>query len=498
MKGLELDEAGELFAQRTGTDSTPRQDIEAAYELTEGHAFWLDLMAVQVARVPGVTLKRLLEDIRRGRGDTPDVLSSIWDTLAERERLVLRVMAETVRPETEEMIEKIVSAELNYQKFKKALKSLISLNLVVVKPENNAPDLYDLHPLVRQFVRRTFERPERVGFIRTVLKQYAIILRGLSSMLGVHLPLVMLERWPQKAELEIEAGLYKDAFQTLFDVRNALIGGGHVEEYVRVTRKLFEAVDWERCASTIPHFDPVLSAFIKSLEALEETADADDLLRRYEGTITQKTARYIKYCEVRCHSFWVRAQYEQAIEWGIRGDDLKKQTNVDTEYDCAHALALARRDGGDPETALKYFLGSSDLDEIASSQVAPTTEGGAKFGNIGRCLQMMGDAERALTCFRKSAAILENDDSLDRLNNQAFAREWIADAFASLNNREMAYIFYTDAEVMLRSTAPARARRIQAAINNLFPNEVPSHITESAAKRRVSNWIDGRIPLLPS
>ena len=76
LPGITLRDTIELFQQRDATSST-HAEIEDAYELTKGHAFWLDLMAVQVARIPSVTLKGLLEDHRRGRSDTPDILTPI-------------------------------------------------------------------------------------------------------------------------------------------------------------------------------------------------------------------------------------------------------------------------------------------------------------------------------------------------------------------------------------------------------------------------------------
>lgn len=496
IKGLSLEEAFELFEQRTGSNQTPKPDIEAAHDMTAGHAFWLDLLAVQVARVPGVTLRNLIEDVRRGRGGAPDVLSSIWKTLAERERVVLRVMAEAKRPETEEMIEKFISAELNYKNFKRAMKALIALNLIVVKPEKNAADLYDLHPLVRQFVKKEFERPERVGFIKTVINQYVIIIRGIESMLGVYLPLPLLERWSQKAELEIEAGLHADAFETLDSAIDALVGGGHSEEYVRVARKLLEAIDWTVAPSTIKNFDNVLSALVMCLDQLEENTDADEIISRYEQTMTSKTARYIKYCDVRAYSFWQRREFTEAIEWAERGQDLKKRSDVDTIYDCSHTLALARRDGGDPEKALEYFIKSYELKDLIDpkSNVAdaePTT-----LGNVGRCLQLLGRLEEALVCYRKSAKILENDDSRHRLSNQTYARQWIADALYALNSTKMSYCFYEAAEEIAGSFAPGRQRTISQEKEARIPKGTLPTISRAEAKRLVEAWVNGRSPLV--
>src|SRR5204862_307770 len=67
LAGLKLSETFELFKQR-GAATALEDDIAEAHELTSGHAFWLDLLAVQVARrLDGVDLPRLIRDIKGGR-----------------------------------------------------------------------------------------------------------------------------------------------------------------------------------------------------------------------------------------------------------------------------------------------------------------------------------------------------------------------------------------------------------------------------------------------
>ncbi|MBB1248295.1 SIR2 family protein [Rhizobium sp. G21] len=490
LTGLTLKETVELFDQRTGRGKTNSAQIETAHSMTEGHAFWLDMMAVQVGRAPGVTLKSILEDTRRGREGPTNLLASIWKTLPEREKVVLRAMAETMRPEDEDLIADVVSGKLNFKNFKKALKSLVNLNLVLVKPERNSPDLFDLHPLVRQFVRLTFDRRDRLGFIKIVLVQYGNIIKGIGSALGVHLPLSLLERWSQKAELEIEAGMLVDALETLASAYDALIGGGHTEEFVRVARKLFQTNNWADLRE-LPKFDGVCAAMISGLSDLEEFSDVDDMLQKYEQTISIKTARYIKFCDIKSHYLWQRKKFDEAIEWATKGDDLKKSSHVDTLYDCEHNLALARRDGGDPGKALEYFTRNSSL-EVMLDPDDTSIESASLLGNTGRCLQLMGRLDEALTCLKKSARILETDGSAHRLGNQAFARQWIGEVFRTKGDRDTAFLFFCDAEQLVIKAFPGRARELRSAIEILFQGEPLPSISPADTQRRVSRWIQGR------
>jgi tetratricopeptide (TPR) repeat protein len=486
MQGISEEEAIELFSKRAPNEKIPEEEIREACALTKGHPFWLDLIAVQVTKVPGNTLRKLLDNMRRGREDVPDVLSSIWDKLALRERTLLRFMAEAVRPETEKTIERFVASQINYKNFTRAMRSLINFNLIVVKPEVDAPDLYDLHPLVRQFVRTKFALSERQGIIAVVINQYKMIIGTLGNMLGINLPFSMLERWSQKAELEVSAELYDEAFETLSEVEDALIGGGHVQEYVRVGRLLFASIDWETAANKYKKFDSVVGTMIAAFDQLEDFTSADILIERYEKTIPQKTARYIKYCDVVTYSFWIRGDYEAAIEWGTKGVSLKQETNVDTDFDCEHNLALARRDSGQPERAIDFFLKGYDISTLLQGDEA-LSGNGPLYGNVGRCLQLMGQSKEALACFKKSMNILEKDSSLHSKSNRAYARQWTGQVFAASGQPTMAQAFFVDAVRILGASAPGRVRKLCTEIDALHGSS--RILSDADAARAVQNWM---------
>lgn len=486
LKGISPEEAIELFAARGLTDPTLESDIRDAHGLTKGHAFWLDLMATQVKQVPGTTLRKLLEDMRRGREGGPDILSSIWDKLARREQTLLRFMAEAVRPESEAQIQKFSSAELNYKNFQRALKALISFNLIVVKPEDNAPDLYDLHPLVRQFVRTKFAPSERSGFIRVVINQYEIIIGAIEAMLGVNLPFPMLERWSQKAELEISAGLHEQAFETLFKVEDAMIGGGHLQEYVRVARLLFEAIDWQTAPTKFRRFDRLFGVTVSAFDQLGDTASADSLIQRYEETVPQKTARYIHYCDVRGFSEWQRGRFAEAIAWASRGVTLKNETNVDTQFSCDHTLALAERDAGDPRKAMEYFLKGYSIEQLVHEESEVEADG-PTYGNVGRCLQMLGEYDQALACYRRSIRVLEGDSTSHSKSNRAYARQWIAEVLERIGEGRTATAFYVDAIQILGASAPVRVRALSNALAHAMGTQAQV-MSNSEASSIVNRW----------
>ena len=196
-------------------------------------------------------------------------------------------MAETVRPESADTLSKLVSGQLNFNRFSRGLNSLRRLNLIVVKRQENAPDLLELHPLVRQFVRTNFPKRERVRYITLVVKSYDNFISLYRNLLEGSPPLSVLENWSQKAEVEIEAGLHKQAFETLNEVKIELVSGGYSEEYQRVSKMLFESVDWIEASTSIPR------------KALRQSHDLtkypDDVARFVEFT---KASQIWEWCTV--------------------------------------------------------------------------------------------------------------------------------------------------------------------------------------------------------
>jgi hypothetical protein len=105
---------------------------------------------------------------------------------------------------------------------------------------------------------------------------------------------------------------------------------------------------------------------------------------------------------------WVNGDYMTAIKWGTEGTELKNNSGADTQFDSGYHLALARRDAGIIDPALKFFLKDRKLMEVIADGSADKAFGGTSYGNVGRCLHLMGQIEPALACYRKSAELIES------------------------------------------------------------------------------------------
>jgi len=493
LEGLSLEATHRLFAHRGATPGAA--EIADAHEVTEGHSFWLDLLAVQIVkRAPDVRLTTLVNEIRYGGGPLPEkTLRSIWETLKDREQMVLRAMAETVKPETEAMIGEYLATQINYNKFLKTLRSLRALNLVVVKRRPGMPDVLELHPMVRQFVWRNFTMKERFSFLNAIIQVYNRFIGRHKSQLTERPSLSLLQYWSQNAELDIKAGKFSDACEILSEVADAFTTSAYPREFIRCVRLLLAAADWTSEHGKLQRFEKVFNSYIHTLEFLGERAEADTFLERYEQTLAAKDARYINYCEMRCFSYWIRGDFRSAVEWGEKGDNLKSSTGVDTQFDVAYTLALARREAGEPELALPIFLRGRNLSEVLDRDELAEDRGGAHYGNIGRCLHLMGQIDSALSCYQKSALLIEKDSQREHVLNQGYVRAWIGELLLARQQLRLAEVFCRAAYLKWEHIFPERALKtliISQQIRSQIASALP--IDDSNVEDICIDWILGR------
>jgi tetratricopeptide (TPR) repeat protein len=491
LSGIDMGAASRLFKERGA--KADEVEIADAHQMTGGHAFWLDLLAIQVAK-PGsaVRLTDLVNEIRSGRGTLPaKTLTSIWTTLKEREQAVLRALAETVKPATESEIGDYLRHEINYGKVVKALKTLRSLNLVVIKRSASSRDVLELHPMVRTFIHQKFSPDERFTFIVGIIKVYRQIIGNHKSQLRGRPALSVMHYWTETAELNIAAGKLRDAFLTLEEASGAFERSAYPREFCRIARSLLSAVDWVAEHAKYKAFEIVFNAHVELLSYAGEYGEVDGLLEKYEKTVPSRDARYIHYCEMRAHSLWVRGDFTSAVEWGQVGVNLKK-TGVDTGYDTSHTLALAQRDAGHPELALPVFLGERTLQEATDSEELDEKEGGEYYGNIGRCLHFLGQIDSALICYQKSALLIEKDPTTFVLN-QGYIRAWIGELLASRGQARLAGVFLRAAYLKWEHIAPPKAHKLLAMSKQLGPAGMSSaEMALGEAESVCLDWILGR------
>lgn len=467
LEGIQLASAEVLFAKRGASSS--RSEIEAAHVLTEGHAFWLDLLAIQAAQGTfGRDLKSILAEIRAGGGPLPaKTLNSIWSTLKEREQVILRAMAETVKPETESHIADYLSDLLHYNKVAKGLRTLRSLNLIVLKRRSGGTDLLELHPLVRQFIRQSFAKADQASFINGIIRVYKKIIGQQRSHLTERPSLSLLQYWTQDAELDIAIGNVQDAFSALGEVGPAFDSCAYPRELARAVRLVLSVVDWVSQHAQYELFESIFARHIRILAYLGEIQEVDELLLKYELTVPNRDTRYVGYCEMRAFCLWVRNDFVAAVRWGTIGQGLVESSDVDSQFTfrVRYTLALAHRDAGQPEAALIVFLDGRPMSEAIDPEELDENRGEHHYGNIGRCLHFMGQIESALVCYQKSALIIERNQVSEHVMNQGYIRRWIGELLMGREEYELAAVFLRAAVQKWQQVAPPKALEASALLS---------------------------------
>ena len=486
LEGLTLDATRELFALRRA--DAPSGSLERAHAITGGHPFWLDLIAAQIAkRQPSIQLDAMLDLIPSGKGEIPDkMLLSIWQGLQDREKIVLQALAETLRPTSELSLSDYIGSKLNYNKMTRALRSLRGLNLLVVKSLDNGGDGFELHPVIRAFIRGSFKRDERIYFIDAILSTYRAFFRSHRNELAKKPVYNTLLRWLEGAELCINRESYSDALDFISEIDNSVTQCPG--EFVRVVFLLFSNSDIKELAKH-DKFDSVFTIYARILSNFGRTEDASEALGRYLETLAGKDARYINYCNMQAYMHWINGNFVGAIKWGSEGDELKKSSGVDTGYSSAHNLALAQRDSGAIDPALDFFLYGAKIDDVITPDAIQVGRKGAYYGNIGRCLHLMGQIDPALICYRKSAYLVENEIAQGGWENQAYIRQWIGELLLIKADTETALHFLVAALSRWRAISPPKERNLEGymAAQTRIPREIWPD--EAEAEAAVVRWI---------
>ncbi|HDZ3692662.1 TPA: hypothetical protein RSW53_003542, partial [Vibrio cholerae] len=205
-----------------------------------GHALWLSLIIAQSHRGEKALIE-FLDKIESGitidENDSTilskNVLSNVWTSLHERDRLLLRTLAESVVAESTEDYAEILRSELNYNQYQKALKALRNFNLIVEKRGSN---YIELHPLVKEFIRKNYQTSERNKYISLIVTYYDKFIYVLREKLSYKLSFDEFANFTNKAELSINAGDFQNAINSLWEVHDSMSAAGYNEEFLRVSK----------------------------------------------------------------------------------------------------------------------------------------------------------------------------------------------------------------------------------------------------------------------
>jgi len=409
--------------------------VEGIYEVTHGHALWTSLLVKQCGRGFDA-FSSLLVDIKKKGVDTEEdfsiaaerCLGSLWVTLNKNHQTLLRVLCESPGSNSIDDLEGIVRPEMNYNRFVKALATLRRFGLVIEKSDGR---YIELHPLVRKFVRDRFPSGEsRNKYIGLFVDYLGGLMYVLRPKIKLGLSFEEFEMWTNKISLNLERNKTAEAYADLSEIMLPMKNSGHIEHLVKIVLELLDNVSWVSSSmKKLGGFESGLKEMLGVLAEYGEFDKAEYFLDKYASSVSKKEERYIRVLSIKSYILWVKRDFEAAISVGEEAEYLIDLRSLSEDYGVKQYLALSRRDGGkDGDRALAFFTRGYSLDDLCKVSKPSGDVAAETYGNVGRCLSIMGRLDEAKICYAKSLSLLLNSESSDKVLNLGFAASWVSDA----------------------------------------------------------------------
>ena len=494
LEGLTEENTIEYFTKEQ-TSIKPEEMIEfakIAYKLTKGHAMWLSLIIAHARRGKD----KLIEFLNKIKSGDPinendstimskRMLGNVWSTLTDRDKMVLRTMAESLVAETVEEYGKMLEAELNYNKFSKSIKALRNLNLIIDKRDT---DYIELHPLVKEYIRTNYPSHERSKYIAMITHYYDQYVVVLKQRLGHKLSYDEYINFTHKAELLINAGKYQEALNTLSEVIDSMSTAGYIDELLRVAKMFFNSITWsKKNIEELALFYPFLINSIRLFVENEQEGYTFQLIKEYESTVLDKSEAYLRLCSIKAYVYWFLKDYSEALSICEEALYLMERGEQSDSFDVRHHYALTLRDSRNEENiakALDLFLGDKILEKlIDKNNPINKDDQGTIFGNIGRCLELLGDTSNALICYYKAFYCIFSFDDVLRAINLGYAAFWIYEILSKNNKYEASIYFLKMAQNEWDKSSKVLLNQNQNIFNELISTSTNQSINSSEVWR---------------
>lgn len=455
-----------------------RQVASEVYNITNGHPHWIKLFIGQAYSgkdnlfnfIHSVKDKTNFKEDNLAAIFSTTVLNTIWNTLNDHQKTLLRSLTETVKAEAEQNLGQILNPEMSYNHFHKALNRLKRLNLIVIKSLKDKADQIELHPLVKEFVLQKYPlQRERSKFITLFVNYYDNAICLLRERLNWKMPFKDFEQWTSKIELEVNNHDFKGALITLKEVEEPLLTAGYLMEFTRVAELIFSNINWQDAVTEeYSYFNELLKSFISTLTELGQAIKANDYIVKYSKSIQGKGGDYINLCEINCYYYWFIDDYENAIKWGERVLELKKN---EEGKNIINSLALSWRDSKDPKKikkALNYFLEDENLKDVIHPDKIKEELNGPFYGNIGRCLYFNNQYDEAIIAYKKSFKMIDRAKNSTTDLNKGYALLWIGETLYKKKDIKTAIYFITAATNIWKEISPPKAKKSEQVLNEIL------------------------------
>lgn len=430
LSGLIPEEGVEFFNKRgiKLQGKNGEEYCEKIVELTKGHPWWLGLIAGQVL-ADHDSLKNFAQKFSKGEIDLgariKEYFSSIWRQLSKEAQKILRYLVEASRPLSESEILQIV--ELGPPKAKKQMRRLVRLGLL--EPHDGATGsimVYQVHPLIREFVHRSYSATSQQPFVYRVLCMFMhpSLVNTLFSEKAIEKDNI-ISLTPKNIVDSIETCLnsrnVEQALAILEFYYEILYDGGYHHEFISLACRVLDTLDWDKQKIvTLKRSLGLLRTTIKYLGYMGDFTRCSEYIKKYEYYLEPHTLQYVYFLNIKTYMTWLEGNFQDAASLAKTLEELADKLEVKGDF--LNTLGLAIRDSGDYQKALEIFKEEHSEHDDDSNKA--TT-----LGNIARCYLKLGRYDESERLLGKSLLLSRNgNDYATKLNN-GYAYLWIAETF---------------------------------------------------------------------
>ena len=476
LSGLSLDESIKLASKFDIYDNPVKKDmIEKFHKQTKGHALWLNLIFGQV-RNERLTVNQINEIFSYQENILDDkILNSIWTTLNKNEKEIISIISVFTRPPNILQIHK--STNIPYYKIKKILVSLLNLRLILEVNKEGVIH-YDLHPIIKIKASAHPKPKQRKEMLKNILAMLGGDWKKLLFIAELYETYKeSIEDYVQCAEIATQYYAYDQALDYLNRLSGPLLKFGEDSKFLELCDNLFNEIDNKLYELGLnEEYSQIFEQYIHTLLEQGEYEKVNEKLNAFGETLIS-IKQYIYYVELNSYSLWFQNYFKNAVNFIMDAIEKIEGKQEKITYEIYNNLALANRDYGNVDEALKFYLIETPLELLNNWE--PTSKDcedySSNSGNISRCFYLLKDYTKSLFYCEKSLLYLEKSYSRQHKVNYGYGLLWLADTYVKLQDYDKAIEEINNAKSIWTKYCPSRLKKIEEHIKE-YPKRILNQI----------------------
>ena len=492
--GLSQSDGVEFFRKRNIEMKGKNDEIycKQLVSLTNGHPWWLGLIAGQVASKHD-DLKHCVERFSRGEapasGAIKEYFKGIWNQIGKHEQQLLRYLIEAPRPLTENEICQAVQ-DFGPSKTRKHIRKLERLGLLGRHEDSLMNELfYQIHPLVREYIHETYSTSAQKRYVfgvlclflpTTMVNNLFNETTGLDNDSNLMAPKKLVE----SVETCLNSRNYEQGFYLLEHFYEILYNNGSHHQFYSLTCRVLDSVNWNKVRITKRSKGKLLLFLtIQGMIKINKIQRCDSYLNRFESLVEPNSIDYLDYLNLASFIAWEKGRYKDALSLTGEYDVLVGKFNavISYNYSVLQIRALALRDLGELAQSLSIFR-QIDMENKEYNATTP--------GNIACCLIKLKQYNEAESLLRKSLRILKIETDYISCTNTGYAYLWLAEAMYEQGKYIDANAFLLLAKEVWSEYAPGLLSKVNELENMLVNSENDEPVSLQEAREIERQFLD--------